>query len=56
MELDRYAGELEGLMVAEVEFESEDEADGFEPPDWLGDEVTGNERYSNQRLATDGIP
>lgn len=55
-ELDRYEGELAGLTVAEVEFESEDDADGFEPPDWLGDEVTGDERYSNQRLATDGIP
>ena len=56
IEVDVYAGELEGLVVAEIEFSSEDEARGFEPPDWLGDDVTGDRRYLNETLATQGAP
>jgi CYTH domain-containing protein len=56
VELDVFKDELEGLLIAEVEFESEAESDEFEPPDWLGREVTGNDRYSGQSLARSGIP
>ena len=56
VELDVYEGELDGLVTAEVEFGSEAEADRFEPPAWLGREVTGDERYLNERLAIDGAP
>ena len=56
IELDVYEGELEGLLVAEVEFPSEDDAGRFAPPDWIGDEVTGDERYLNETLATRGAP
>ena len=56
VELDVYGGELAGLVVAEVEFESESESDAFEPPDWLGEEVTGDARYANRTLACDGWP
>jgi adenylate cyclase len=56
VELDVYAGALAGLVVAEVEFESEDAADGFAAPDWLGREVTDDARYKNQRLACEGAP
>jgi CYTH domain-containing protein len=56
IELDVYAGDLQGLIVAEIEFSSEDEAKGFEPPDWLGEEVTGDPRYLNETLAAHGIP
>ncbi|HEY7268010.1 MAG TPA: CYTH domain-containing protein [Solirubrobacterales bacterium] len=56
IELDVYEGGLEGLVVAEVEFPSEAEADLFEPPGWLGEEVTGDERYLNETLATRGRP
>ena len=56
IELDVYAGELDGLVVAEVEFESEDAARGFDPPEWLGDEVTGDEAYLNETLAVRGRP
>jgi CYTH domain-containing protein len=55
-EVDVYEGELEGLRIAEVEFESEVEADRFNPPEWLGDEVTGDQRYLNERLAVEGRP
>jgi CYTH domain-containing protein len=56
VELDVYEADLEGLKVAEVEFPSEDEAGNFQPPDWIGEEVTGDERYLNETLATRGRP
>jgi adenylate cyclase len=56
IELDVYAGDLEGLVVAEIEFPSEEEAKGFDPPAWLGEDVTGDSRYLNETLATRGIP
>jgi adenylate cyclase len=55
-EVDVYHGELAGLTTAEVEFETEADADGFEPPPWLGTEVTGDRRYLNESLATRGRP
>jgi CYTH domain-containing protein len=56
IELDVYKGDLEGLVVAEIEFASEDQAGRFEPPGWIGEEVTGDERYLNETLATQGRP
>ena len=56
IELDVYEGDLEGLVVAETEFASEEEARAFEPPGWIGQEVTGDERYLNETLATRGMP
>lgn len=44
-EIDVFAGDNEGLVVAEVELESEDES--FELPAWAGDEVSGDSRYYN---------
>lgn len=55
-EIDVYEGPLEGLRTAEVEFDSPEAADSFTPPPWLGEELTGDVRYSNQRLATVGVP
>jgi adenylate cyclase len=56
IEVDVYGGDLQGLVVAEIEFPSEDEAKAFDPPDWLGEEVTGDHRYLNETLATAGAP
>ncbi len=56
IELDVYEGDLEGLRVAEIEFSSEDEANAFDPPDWIGEEVTGDPRYLNETLASEGPP
>ena len=56
IEVDVYDGDLEGLVVGEIEFESEDEAREFAPPDWLGEEVTGDARYLNETLAARGAP
>lgn len=56
IELDVYEDELEGLRVAEVEFPDERAAGAFEPPPWLGADVTGEDAYLNESLAVDGIP
>lgn len=48
-EVDVFFGENEGLIVAEIELQSEDEA--FEKPEWLGEEVTNNEKYYNSYLS-----
>ncbi len=48
-EVDEFAGENEGLVIAEVELESEDEV--FTYPSWLGEEVTGDVRYYNSYLS-----
>ncbi len=55
-EVDVYADQLEGLVVAEVEFSSEEEGHRFQPPDWFGRELTGDHRYANQELALHGLP
>jgi CYTH domain-containing protein len=52
IEIDLYSGKHEGLVVAEVEFDDEESALNFQPPDWIGDDVTGDPRYSNQLLAS----
>ncbi|HHV86941.1 MAG TPA: CYTH domain-containing protein [Petrimonas sp.] len=48
-EVDDFEGENEGLVIAEIELESEDEP--YEKPGWLGPEVTGNVRYYNSFLS-----
>jgi|SRR5437588_7182286 len=56
IELDVYREELDGLMVAEIEFESPEAAAAFEPPAWFGREVSDDPAYKNNRLAMDGVP
>ncbi len=56
IELDVYAGALDGLVLAEVEFDSEAASEAYEPPDWFGPEVTEDLRYANRALAVDGVP
>lgn len=47
-EVDEFYGENQGLTVAEIELNSEE--DGFEKPKWLGEEVTGDVKYYNSML------
>ena len=47
-EIDVFAGENQGLVVAEVELP--DEQAEFSRPDWLGQEVSGDVRYYNANL------
>jgi adenylate cyclase len=48
VEVDEFHGENQGLILAEIELEDENE--DLEKPDWLGEEVTGDERYYNVNL------
>ncbi|WCO01818.1 CYTH domain-containing protein [Psychroserpens ponticola] len=48
-EIDEFFVDNEGLIVAEVELEHENEK--FELPDWLGKEVTGDIKYYNSQLS-----
>ena len=64
IELDIYGGDLEGLVVAEVEFTGdeehsqspEDQAADFTAPAWFSQEVTSDKAYKNKNLATKGRP
>ncbi len=47
-EVDEFYGYNEGLTLAEIELQIENET--FEKPAWLGEEVTGDERYYNSML------
>ena len=48
-EVDEFLGDNKGLVMAEVELNSEDEK--FSKPDWLGEEVTGDLKYYNSNLS-----
>ncbi len=48
-EVDEFLGENEGLVVAEIELQSEDQT--FEKPAWVGEEVTDDGRYYNSSLS-----
>lgn len=48
-EVDEFYGENEGLIIAEVELDSETES--FEKPNWLGEEVTNQKQYYNSYLS-----
>jgi CYTH domain-containing protein len=52
-EVDVYDGAYKGLVVAEVEME--DESADPELPGWIGQEVTGDRRYSNLVMATEDL-
>ena len=47
-EVDEFYGDNDGLVVAEVELTSEDEA--FDKPSFIAEEVTGDRRYYNSQL------
>lgn len=48
-EIDEFFGDNAGLVVAEIELSDADE--DFERPDWLGEEVSTDERYYNSNLS-----
>jgi adenylate cyclase len=52
IEMDIYDAPRRGLITADIEFNSRQQARRrFRPPPWFGREITGDPRYSNQRLA-----
>ena len=48
-EVDEFGGSNQGLILAELELDNEDE--NFPKPSWLGMEVTGDPKYYNSRLS-----
>ena len=50
IELDVFEGHMKGLIMAEVEFPSIDEAGRFVPPAWFGQDVTEDPRYHNSNM------
>lgn len=50
IELDEFLKDYKGLYLAEVEFDSEAEANSFTPPDWFGKEVTNEKKYHNSNM------
>ncbi|WP_317367523.1 CYTH domain-containing protein [uncultured Tyzzerella sp.] len=50
-ELDIYDGNLKGFKNVEVEFDSIEEANSFVPPDWFGEDITKNIKYTNAYLS-----
>ncbi len=48
-EIDDFYGDNQGLVVAEIELNSEEEL--FEKPNWLGEEVTNDQKYYNSQLS-----
>ena len=51
IELDVFEGHYHGLILAEVEFASEEEAKAFNPPAWFVEDVTFSGEYHNSRLS-----
>ena len=51
IELDIFEGDLAPLKLAEVEFETKEEAESFLPPKWFGKDVTFSSDYHNSTLS-----
>ena len=51
IELDVFEGKFDGLVLAEVEFASEEEALGYIPPEWFGEDVSNSTKYHNSTLS-----
>lgn len=51
IELDVFEGKFDGLLLAEVEFASEEEAIGYIPPEWFGEDVSNSTKYHNSTLS-----
>lgn len=51
IELDVFDAPFAPLVIAEVEFPSLEEAKAFTPPEWFGEDVTGDYHYSNSYLS-----
>lgn len=51
IELDIFHGKFDGLILAEVEFPTLEEAEQFTPPDFFGTDVTFSTEYQNSTLS-----
>lgn len=55
-EIDIYKGDITGLITIEVEFDTQELAHAFVPPNWFGKDVSLDHRYKNTSLCLYGIP
>lgn len=51
IELDLFEGKFDGLIMAEVEFATEEDANAFIPPSWFGTDVTFDKAYHNSTMS-----
>lgn len=51
IELDVFEGDYAGLILAEVEFQSEAQALSYAPPAWFGEDVSNSAEYHNSTLS-----
>lgn len=51
LELDIFEGDLAPLVIAEIEFPNEESARCYQPPEWLGKDVTYSSKYHNSTLS-----
>lgn len=51
IELDIFERDYEGLVIAEVEFDSLEQADSYTPPAWFGEDVSKDGRYHNNKMS-----
>ena len=51
IELDVFKGAHEGLIIAEVEFETKEKALAFQAPDWFAEDVTEDPSFTNSNLS-----
>lgn len=51
IELDFFHGAHDGLILAEVEFDSEEKAKAYIPPEWFGEDVSQSSKYHNSSLS-----
>ena len=49
-----FHGEYEGILLAEVEFPTEEAANAYTAPDWFGEDVTYSTRYHNSTMSQAG--
>lgn len=54
-ELDIYHNDLASLYTVEVEFKTMEEAQSFIPPNWFGEDITEDNRFKNNNLATEDL-
>jgi adenylate cyclase len=55
IEFDFFGGNNIGLLLAEVEFKDQDEAVNYIAPDWFGEDVTFDGRYTNAELSKNKV-
>lgn len=53
IEIDVFHGENDGLIIAEIELENENE--NIKKPHWLGEEVTNDQRYYNSYISNNSF-